>query len=224
MARTRAAQSQPQDASEEPRAGETPVEQGEAREVNKVDAQLTGAEDLLNVEPARVPGDLIQGSGLVNGSGNVVGLVNGGSARGSDEASAPPAPGYDPQHDLNVPMENADSLLDREGLRRLRERDAERRSCNLQAAQDSLERPELRRGLEDSVSQGGLNLAHAPDVAPMDKDEVNHLNNPPVVERAPFPEARINRRRREPTEADYLKPPSVEKEGSRWGSVYDSAR
>jgi hypothetical protein len=59
MARTRAAQSQPQDASQEPRAGETPFEPGEAREVNEVDAQLTGAEDLLNVEPARVPGDLI---------------------------------------------------------------------------------------------------------------------------------------------------------------------
>jgi hypothetical protein len=207
MARTRAAQSQPQDASQEPRARETPLEQGEAREVNEVDAQLTGAEDLLNGEPARVPGDLIQGSGLVNGSGNVVGLVNGGSARGSDEASAPPAgPGYNAQHDLNVPMGNADPLLDREGLRRLRERDAERRSRNLQAAQDFLERPELRQGLEDPVSQGGLNWGYAPDVAPMDEDEVNHLNNPHVVERAPSPKARNNRRRREPTEADYLNP------------------
>jgi propanediol dehydratase large subunit len=83
MARTRAGQSEPQDASQEPRAGETPLEQGKAREVNEVDAQLTGAEDLLNVEPARVSGDLIQGSGLVNGSGNAVGSVNGrGSARG----------------------------------------------------------------------------------------------------------------------------------------------
>jgi hypothetical protein len=96
MARTRAAQSQHHDASQEPRAGETPLEQGEAREVDEVDAQLTGAEDLLNGEPARVPGDLIQGSGLMNGSGNAVGLVNGGSARGSDEASAPPAPGDNP--------------------------------------------------------------------------------------------------------------------------------
>jgi hypothetical protein len=76
-----------------PAAGETPLEQGEAREVNEVDAKLTGAEDLLNVGHARVPGDSIQGNGLVNGSGNAVGLVNGGgSGWGSDEASAPPAP------------------------------------------------------------------------------------------------------------------------------------
>jgi hypothetical protein len=40
----------------------------------------------------------------------------------------------------------------------------------------------------------------------MDEDEVNHLNNPPVVERAPSLEARNNRRRREPTEADYINP------------------
>jgi hypothetical protein len=92
MARTRASQSQPQDASQEPRAGGTPLDQGKAREVNEVDAQLTGAENLLNGEPVRVPGDLIQGIGLANGSGNAVGLVNGGRARGSDEASAPPAP------------------------------------------------------------------------------------------------------------------------------------
>jgi hypothetical protein len=67
MARTRAAQAKPQDASSEPREGETPLEREEAREVNDADAQLTGAEDLLNEELARVPGDLIQGSGLVNG-------------------------------------------------------------------------------------------------------------------------------------------------------------
>jgi hypothetical protein len=40
----------------------------------------------------------------------------------------------------------------------------------------------------------------------MDEDEVNHLNNPLVVERPPSPEVRNNRRRREPTEADYLNP------------------
>jgi hypothetical protein len=125
MARTRAAHSQPQDASQEPREGETPLEQGEAREVNGVDARLTGAEDLLNVEPARAPGDLIQGSGLVNGSGNAVGLeVNGGEiARGSDEASAPPAPVDNLQEDIYGPTLNADppplpSVQDREGLRR----------------------------------------------------------------------------------------------------------
>jgi hypothetical protein len=88
----------------------------------------------------------------------------------------------------------------------LRERDAERRSRNLQAAQDFLERLELRQGLEDPVSQGGLNLDYAQDVAPMDEDEVNHLNNPSVVERSPSSEARNNMRRREPTEADYLNP------------------
>jgi hypothetical protein len=207
MARTRAAQSQPQDASQEPRAGETPMEQGEAREVNEVEAQLTGVEDLLNNEPARVPGDLIQGSGLVNGSGNAVELINGGgSARGSDEASAPPGPVDNSQHDSNAPTISADPLQDREGLRRLRERDAERRSRNLQAAQDFLERPELRQGLGDPVPQVGLNPGYAEGVTPMDEDEVNHLNNPPVVERAPSPEARNNRRRREPTEADYLNP------------------
>jgi hypothetical protein len=178
MARTRAAQSQPQNASQEPRAGETPMEQREAREVNEAKAQLTGAKDLLDKEHARVPGDLIQGSGLVNGSGNAVGLINdGGSARGSDEASAPPAPVDNPQHDLNAPTINADPLQDREGLRLLRERDAERRSRNLQAAVDFLERPELRQGLEDLVPQVGLNPGYAEGVAPMDEDEVNHLNN-----------------------------------------------
>jgi hypothetical protein len=193
MARTRAAQSQPQDASQEPRAGETPLQQGEAREINEVDTQLTGAEDLLNVEHAHVPGDLIQGSGLVNGSGNAIGLVNGGgSARGSDEASAPPAPVDNPLHDLNAPTINADPLQDGEGLRRLREREAERRSR--QAAQDFLERPELRPGLGDPAPQIGLNPGYVEGVAPMDEDEVNHSNNPPVVERAPSPGARNNRR------------------------------
>jgi hypothetical protein len=207
MARTRAAQSQPQDASQEPRAEETPMEQGETREVNEVEAQLTGVEDLLNNEPARVPGDVIQGSGLVNGSGNAIGLINGGrSARGSDEASASPAPVDNPQHDINAPNINADPLQDGEGLRRLRERDAERRSRNLQAAQDLLERLELRQGLGDPAPQVGLNPGYAEGVAPMDEDEVNHFNNPPVVERAPSPEARNNRRRRKPTEADYLNP------------------
>jgi hypothetical protein len=100
----------------------------------------------------------------------------------------------------------ADPLQDREGLRRLRERDAERRSRNLQAAQDFLERSELRQGLGDPAPQGGLNPGYAEGVAPMDEDEVNHLNNPPVVERAPSPEVRNNRRRCEPTEADYLNP------------------
>jgi hypothetical protein len=53
---------------------------------------MNGAEEVL-MERARVPGDLIQGSGLVNDANREEGLVNGsGSARASDEASAPPAP------------------------------------------------------------------------------------------------------------------------------------
>jgi hypothetical protein len=83
----------------------------------------------------------------------------------------------------------------------LRKRDAERRSHNLQAAQKFLERPELRQALEDPVSQGGLNLGYAQDVDPMDEDEVNHLNNPPVVERAPSSEAKNNKRRGKPKES-----------------------
>jgi hypothetical protein len=62
------------------------------------------------------------------------------------------------------------------------------------------------QGLGDPAPQGGLNPGYAEGVAPMDKDEVNHLNNPPVVERALSPKVRNNRRRREPTEADYLNP------------------
>jgi hypothetical protein len=90
-----------------------------------------------------------------------------------------------PQHDLNAPTINADPLQDGEGLRRLREREAERRSRNLQAAQDFLERPELRPGLGDPAPQNGLNPGYVKGVAPMDEDEVNHLNNnPPLVERA----------------------------------------
>jgi hypothetical protein len=51
-----------------------------------------GAEEVL-MERARIPDDLIQGSGLVDDANREEGLVNGsGSARASDEASAPPAP------------------------------------------------------------------------------------------------------------------------------------
>ena len=182
MARTRAAQARPQDASPEPREGETPLEREEAREVNDADAQLTGAEDLLNDEPARVPGDLIQGSGLASGSGNAVGLVNGGgSARGSDEARAPPVPRENRPQDPNGPTFNdgqpsLPSMQDREGLKQLRERDAERRSRNLQAAQQFLERPEMRQGLGDPTPQEGLNPGYADGLAPMNENEVNHLN------------------------------------------------
>jgi hypothetical protein len=123
-----------------------------------------------------------------------------------EDQMRPEAPVDDPQQGLNAPTLDADPLQDREGLRRLRERDAERRSRKLQAAQDFLERPELRQGLGDPAPQGGLNPGYAEGVAPMDEDEVDHLNNPHVEERAPSPEVRNNRRRREPTEAVYLNP------------------
>jgi hypothetical protein len=141
-----------------------------------------------------------------------VGLVNGGSsAHGSDEASAPPVPGENCLQDLNGPAFNdgqpsLPSVQDREGLRQLRERDAERRSRNLQADQRFFERPEVRQGLGDLTSPEGLNPGYADGVAPMDEDEVNHLNNPPVMERPPSSKVPNNRRRREPTEADYLNP------------------
>jgi hypothetical protein len=76
------------------------------------------------MERARVPGDLIQGSGLVNDANCEEGLVNGsGSARASDEASAPPAPVENAQPEPNGPMLNVfpSSLKAedrREGLRR----------------------------------------------------------------------------------------------------------
>jgi hypothetical protein len=114
-----------------------------------------------------VPGDLIQGSGLFNGSGNVVGLVNGGgSARGSKEASALPVPGKKCPQDLNGLAFNDGQpslplVQEREGLRQLRERDAERRSCNLQAAQQFLERPEVRQGLGYPTPPEGLNPGYA---------------------------------------------------------------
>jgi hypothetical protein len=93
MARTRSNPSQPNDASQEVRREENSLEQrgaGDPREMGE--AQTAGVEEAL-MERARVLGEFIQGSGLVNGSGYDRGLVNGsGSARTSDEASAPPAP------------------------------------------------------------------------------------------------------------------------------------
>jgi hypothetical protein len=48
-------------------------------------------------------GNVIQESGLVNGSGHEEALVNGnGSARASDEASAPPTPVKNAQPELNL--------------------------------------------------------------------------------------------------------------------------
>jgi hypothetical protein len=84
---------------------------------------MNGAEEVL-MERARVLGDLIQGSGLVNDANREEGLVNGsGSAHASDEASAPPAPVENAQPEPNGSMLNVfPSSLEaedrREGLRR----------------------------------------------------------------------------------------------------------
>jgi hypothetical protein len=68
--------------------------------------QMNGAEEAL-MERARVAGDLIQGSGLVNDANREEGLVNGtGSARASDEVSASPAPVENAQPEPNGPMLN----------------------------------------------------------------------------------------------------------------------
>jgi hypothetical protein len=53
-----------------------------------------------------------------------------------------------------------------------------------------------RQGLGDPAPLG-LNPGYADGLDPMDEDEVNLLNNPPVVERTPSPKMRKNRRRRE---------------------------
>jgi hypothetical protein len=71
--------------------------QGKARETREMrDVQPVGAEKIL-MERARVPGDLIHQSRLVNGNGNGGGMEKGmengnGSVRALDEASALPAP------------------------------------------------------------------------------------------------------------------------------------
>jgi hypothetical protein len=99
MARTRSNPSQPNDASQEPQRGENPTEHREARDTREVrEAQMNGVEEVLR-ERARVPSDLIQGSGLVNDVNREETLVNGsGSARASDEASAPPCNDRGPYH------------------------------------------------------------------------------------------------------------------------------
>jgi hypothetical protein len=57
------------------------------------------------MERARVPGDLIQGSGLVNGSGNDGGLVNGsGSARACMKPARPQLPWRMPGQSLMEPL------------------------------------------------------------------------------------------------------------------------
>jgi hypothetical protein len=149
MARTKSNPSQPNDAFQEPQRGENPTEHREARDVIRegADVQMNEAEEVL-MERARVPGDLIQGSGLVNDANREEGLVNGsGSARASDKASAPPAPVENAQREPNGPMLNVyPSSLEaedrREGLRRFREREAVR-VRNEQAAQEILGAPWL---------------------------------------------------------------------------------
>jgi hypothetical protein len=205
MARTRSNPSQPNDASQEPQRGKNPVERREARDTREVgEVQMNGAEEVL-MERACVPGDLVQGSGLVNGANHEEGLVNGsGSARASDEASAPPAPVEIAQPESNGPMLNVfPSSLEaderREGLRRFREREAVRLR-NEQAAQEFLARPGLTGLVNDNIPpvHGAAQRIHVEQPVPVDEDEIAHLNNPP--------EARGRRRRREPTEEDYLNP------------------
>jgi hypothetical protein len=66
MARTRSNPSQPNDASQEPQREGNPTEHREARDTREVgEVQMNGVEEVL-MERARVFGDLIQGSGLVN--------------------------------------------------------------------------------------------------------------------------------------------------------------
>jgi hypothetical protein len=124
MAHTGSNPSQPNDASQEPQRGENPTEHREARDVREGgDVQMNGAEEIL-MERARVSGDFIQGSGLVNYANRGEGLVNGsGSVRASDEASAPPASVKNAQPEPNGSMLNVfPSSLEakdrREGLRR----------------------------------------------------------------------------------------------------------
>jgi hypothetical protein len=165
------------------------------------------------MERARVPGDLIQGSGLVNDANREEGLANGsGSARASDEASAPPARVENAQPESNGPMVNVfPSSLEaedrREGLRRFRGREAVRLR-NEQAAQEFLARPGLNGLVNDNIPpvHGADQRVQAKQPVPMDENEIAHLNNPPVAPRKLSPEARGRRRRRKPTEEDYLNP------------------
>jgi hypothetical protein len=214
MAQTRSNPSQPNDASQEPQREDYPTEHKEARDVIREgeDVQMNGAEEVL-MERARVPGDLIQGSGLVNDANCEEGLVNGsGSARASDEASAPPAPVENAQPEPTGPMLNVfPSSLEaedrREGLRRCRECEAVR-GRNEQAAQNFLARPGLTGLVNDKIPlvHGAAQGVRAEQPVPIDEDEIAHLNNHPVAARDLSPETRGRRRRREPTEEDYLNP------------------
>jgi hypothetical protein len=176
------------------------------------DVQMNGAEEVF-MERTRVPGDLIQGSGLVNDANREEGLVNGsGSARASDEASAPPVPVENAQPGPNGPMLNVfPSSLEadnrRKGLRRFREREAVRVG-NDQAAQEFLARRGLTGLINDNIIlvHGAAQRVRAEQPVPMDEDEIAHLNNPLVAARDLSPETHGQRRRREPTEENYLNP------------------
>jgi hypothetical protein len=50
----------------------------------------------------------------------------------------------------------------------------------------------------------GTQRVHVEKPVPMDEDEVAHSNNPPIAPRALSLQTRGQRRRREPTEVDYL--------------------
>jgi hypothetical protein len=139
--------------------------------------------------------------------------VNGsGSARASDEASAPPAPVENAHPEPNGPMLNVfpfslEAKDRREGRRRFRERGAVRLR-NEQAAQELLARPDLTGLVNDNIPpvHGVAQRVWAEQPIPMDEDEIAHLNNPHVAPRELLPQARGRRRRREPTEEDYLNP------------------
>lgn len=116
------------------------------------------------------------------------------------------------QPELNEPRLNAfpSSLKAdkrREGLRRFREREALRMS-NGQAAKEFLARPGLNGLVNDNLfpENGAAQRVQAEQPGLMGEDENGHLNNPPVAPWALSPEPRGQRRRREPTEKDYLKP------------------
>jgi hypothetical protein len=197
MARTTTSNpSQPNDASQETQRGENPLvqrerlgtERGRGKARERGEAQVAGTEEVL-MERARVSGDLIQGCGLVNG--HEEGLVTGsGSARASNEASAPPAPVENAQPELDGPTLNVfpSSLREdemREGMRRFCEREA-LRMRNEQAAQELLRAAGSTGLVNDNLPlvNGIAQRAHAEQPVPMDEDGIAHLNNPPVARRA----------------------------------------
>jgi hypothetical protein len=82
------------------------------------------------------------------------------------------------------------------------------RVSNEQAAQEFLARPGLTGLVNDNIPlvHGAAQRVRAEQHVPMDEDEIAHLNNPHVAARDFLPETRGQRRRRKPTEEDYLNP------------------